>query len=158
MESVHSLPRNTSVPMRQPSAEDLDAAQQLVSSAQAGREHLADHYGDSIKSSGSPPLHHGPGSASGLSDGRSEQERTSPRGQKDTSFLGHSCRYVFWSFTFLFVDTDIPAQQLWNKKYPPLATVSNGGHDLQCLWSLPESPQCCSPYKTKPRSTDPRWS
>ncbi|KAJ5939274.1 hypothetical protein N7466_002408 [Penicillium verhagenii] len=92
MDPVRSLPRNTSVPLRQPSAEDLDAAQQLVSSAHAGREHLADHYGDtSIKLSGSPPPHHGPGSASGLSDTRSEQERTSPRAQKDTSFLGHSC-------------------------------------------------------------------
>ncbi|KAJ5654136.1 hypothetical protein N7490_001139 [Penicillium lividum] len=85
METVRSFPLNTSTPMRQPSAEDLDAAQQLVSSAQAGREHLADHYGEApIKLSGSPPLQNGP-------DNRSELENTSPRGQKDTSFLGHSC-------------------------------------------------------------------
>ncbi|KAJ5279299.1 hypothetical protein N7478_004671 [Penicillium angulare] len=91
MEQVRSFPQNPSVPLRQPSAEDLDAAQQLISSAQAGREHLADQYGESpIKMSETPPRD-GPGSTSSLSDGRLEHEKTSPRGQKDTSFLGHSC-------------------------------------------------------------------
>lgn len=98
METVRSFPRNPSVPMRHPSAEDLDAAQQLISSAQAGREHLADHYGDSpgVKTSGSVSPNYGPGPASGpLTDGPPGGppcEKTSPRGQKDTSFLGHSCR------------------------------------------------------------------
>lgn len=94
MEPVRSFPRNPSAPMRHPSAEDLDAAQQLISSAQAGREHSVDHYGDHsrLKTSGSPSPNYGAGP---LTEGRPDghlQERTSPRGQKDTSFLGHSCR------------------------------------------------------------------
>ncbi|KAJ5690393.1 GATA transcription factor sreP-Penicillium chrysogenum [Penicillium macrosclerotiorum] len=44
METVHSYPRD-GVPIRQPSAEDLDAAQQLISSAQGGRDHLARNCG-----------------------------------------------------------------------------------------------------------------
>jgi len=61
----------------------------------AGRERLA-QYGNStsIKVSGSPPPnHHGPPSAGQLSDGRpnGHRDRSSPKAQKDTSFLGHSC-------------------------------------------------------------------
>lgn len=98
MDTVRSLPRNPGAPMRQPSAEDLDAAQQLISSAQAGREHLAEQYSDGprVKVSGSPTPNYGPGQApaslvDGLSNGQT-QEKASPRGQRDTSFLGHSCR------------------------------------------------------------------
>ncbi|CAI7619807.1 unnamed protein product [Penicillium manginii] len=96
METVRSFPGTSGGSMRQPSAEDLDAAQQLISSAQAGREHLARQYGDStpIKGTTSPPPN-GPPSASGYSaDGRSDSQppgKTSPKSQKDTSFLGHSC-------------------------------------------------------------------
>ncbi|KAJ5098312.1 hypothetical protein N7532_005313 [Penicillium argentinense] len=96
METVRSFPGNSGGPMRQPSAEDLDAAQQLISSAQAGREHLAQHYGDgpTFKDSRNPPPN-GPPSASGQSvDGRAESQpptKASPRSQKDTTFLGHSC-------------------------------------------------------------------
>lgn len=99
METVRSFPGTSGGSMRQPSAEDLDAAQQLISSAQAGREHLARQYGDStpIKGTTSPPPN-GPPSASGYSaDGRSDSQppgKTSPKSQKDTSFLGHSCRCV----------------------------------------------------------------
>ncbi|PTU25392.1 hypothetical protein P175DRAFT_0427839 [Aspergillus ochraceoroseus IBT 24754] len=103
MESMRSLPRNPDVVARHPSAEDLDAAQQLISSAQAGREHPLDRpQGDDssrdldtkaprspyepekyldrsiIPSSETPTI--GPLS-----------EKTSPKSQKDTSFLGHSC-------------------------------------------------------------------
>lgn len=96
METARSFPRDPSAPSRHPSAEDLDAAQQLISSAQVGRERLA-QYGNStsIKVSGSPPPNpHGPPSAGQLSDGRSNgrSDRSSPKAQKDTSFLGHSCR------------------------------------------------------------------
>lgn len=98
MDTVRSFPRDSSVPSRHPSAEDLDAAQQLISSAQAGRERPT-QYGNntSIKVSGSPPPnhhHHGPPSGGQLSDGRSNshRDRSSPKAQKDTSFLGHSCR------------------------------------------------------------------
>lgn len=95
METVRSFPSNPSGSMRQPSAEDLDAAQQLISSAQAGRDHLTRQYGDGpvVKQSGSPPP--GPGSVqSQLVDGSADvaRDRASPRAQKDTSFLGHSCR------------------------------------------------------------------
>ncbi|KAJ5900966.1 GATA factor SREP [Penicillium subrubescens] len=96
METVRSFPRDPSAPSRHPSAEDLDAAQQLISSAQAGREHLAQYgNGPGIKVSGSPPPnHHGPPSAPGqLTEGHVNGHRdgTSPKAQKDTSFLGHSC-------------------------------------------------------------------
>lgn len=95
METVRSFPQNPSGPMREPSAEDLDAAQQLISSAQAGREHLAHHYGDGpgLKQSGTPPPNRGPVPGQ-LADGRADgpRDKTSPRDQKDTSFLGHSCR------------------------------------------------------------------
>ncbi|CAG8280587.1 unnamed protein product [Penicillium nalgiovense] len=87
MEALHTLPRNQVVPMRQPSAEDLDAAQQLISSAQAGREHLADHYREDgmVQRSGQP--------GSNQWNGHNEipSEKTSPGSQKDTTFLGHSC-------------------------------------------------------------------
>lgn len=42
MDPVRSIPRNSDVLSRHPSAEDLDAAQQLISSATAGREHQVD--------------------------------------------------------------------------------------------------------------------
>ncbi|KAJ5782852.1 hypothetical protein N7457_004626 [Penicillium paradoxum] len=88
MEALHSLPRNPDVSMRQPSAEDLDAAQQLISSAQAGREHMADKHRED-------PMAHGPGQfASNQWMGQndiSEKTSTSPSSQKDTTFLGHSC-------------------------------------------------------------------
>ena len=75
--------------MRQPSAEDLDAAQQLISSAQAGREHLADHYREDSMVQGSGQ----PRSDRWIGHGHSEvPEKTSPKSQKDTTFLGHSCR------------------------------------------------------------------
>jgi hypothetical protein len=73
--------------MRQPSAEDLDAAQQLISSAQAGREHMADHYGeDSMAQESRQP---GP-DRWGHND--LPGEKTSPSGQKGVVFVGHSCR------------------------------------------------------------------
>lgn len=94
METVRSFPQSSAGSMRQPSAEDLDAAQQLISSAQAGREHLAHHYADGpgIKHPGNPSPHHG--APSGQWDGRTDgtRDKISPRPQKDTSFLGHSCR------------------------------------------------------------------
>lgn len=81
--------------MRQPSWEDLDAAQQLVSSAQAGREYLAQRHGDAhgFKASGSPMPDHGLATGQlSREPSASAQDKTSPRAQKDTSFLGHSCR------------------------------------------------------------------
>lgn len=95
MESVRSYSGTPTGSMRQPSWEDLDAAQQLISSAQAGREHIAQHHGDpsGIKTSGSPPPNQG--SVTGQlsrETSASAQDKTSPRAQKDTSFLGHSCR------------------------------------------------------------------
>ncbi|OJJ50867.1 hypothetical protein ASPZODRAFT_11711 [Penicilliopsis zonata CBS 506.65] len=105
MDTGSSLPRNRDVLMRHPSAEDLDAAQQLVSSARVGRERSADwHQEDDLADYRSGPV-----SAMGLDvagegaaaapDSQSEsapgilaeQNNTSPKQQKDTSFLGHSC-------------------------------------------------------------------
>jgi GATA-binding protein len=73
--------------MRQPSAEDLDAAQQLISSAQAGREHMADHYREDStaqESGQSGPDRWGHNDLPG--------QKTSPSGQKSVIFVGHSCR------------------------------------------------------------------
>ncbi|KAJ5091896.1 hypothetical protein NUU61_006766 [Penicillium alfredii] len=95
METARSFPAPNG-PMRHPSAEDLDAAQQLISSAQAGREHLADHLREDPGMKASSDV---PGRVPGASpdrwvDGRAggtPVDKTSPRSQKDTSFLGHSC-------------------------------------------------------------------
>ncbi|KAJ5893631.1 GATA transcription factor sreP-Penicillium chrysogenum [Penicillium taxi] len=92
MEMVRSFPQNSSASIRQPSAEDLDAAQQLISSSQAGREHSTDHSGDyaPIKASQSPVSRYGT-----LPDGGYQllrRDKTSPKTtQKDAPFLGHSC-------------------------------------------------------------------
>ncbi|KAL2830778.1 hypothetical protein BDW59DRAFT_14038 [Aspergillus cavernicola] len=103
MDSLRSLPRNPDVATRHPSAEDLDAAQQLISSAQAGREHHLDrhHMNDGFRNLEttapqspyeveqyveSPVVQ----SSEIAADGQFS-ERTSPKSQKDTSFLGHSC-------------------------------------------------------------------
>ena len=102
METVRSIPRNPDVLTRHPSAEDLDAAQQLISSAQAGREHTVDRSwednrngkpleppADQVKRESwpeTPTSNNEPG------------EKTSPRSQKDAPFLGHSCRLVSLSF------------------------------------------------------------
>lgn len=95
MESVRSHSGTSTGSMRQPSWEDLDAAQQLISSAQAGREHLAQRHGHvpGFKVSGSPMPDHGPATGElSREPSASAQDKTSPRAQKDTSFLGHSCR------------------------------------------------------------------
>lgn len=104
METVRSLPRNRDMVARHPSAEDLDAAQQLISSAQAGREHLVDRSRDDDVARGydtydayerkHTPTYDAerPTLPSTESASNPLAERTSPKSQKDTSFLGHSCR------------------------------------------------------------------
>ncbi|KAL2862334.1 siderophore transcription factor SreA [Aspergillus lucknowensis] len=102
-DTLRSIPRNPDMVTRHPSAEDLDAAQQLISSAQAGREHSLDrpHMNDGTlnsdtKSSPSQyevetyverPMAQSSESGSGFYP----VDKTSPKSQKDTSFLGHSC-------------------------------------------------------------------
>ena len=106
METVRSLPRNPDMVARHPSAEDLDAAQQLISSAQAGREHLIDRNRDDDASRGFDARHtptpydserpiHG---STMQSTEAALADKSSPKSQKDTSFLGHSCRLVFLDF------------------------------------------------------------
>ncbi|PKX97405.1 siderophore transcription factor SreA [Aspergillus novofumigatus IBT 16806] len=96
MDSVRSLPRNPDVVTRHPSAEDLDAAQQLISSAQAGREHTADRHRD--EKGTAPARYQMETSMNGQlwselqrTAPPAEKTSTSPKAQKDTSFLGHSC-------------------------------------------------------------------
>ncbi|KAL4947394.1 hypothetical protein BDW69DRAFT_117654 [Aspergillus filifer] len=98
METLRSLPRNPDAVVRHPSAEDLDAAQQLISSAQAGREHPLDrHYtDDGVRNfeAGSSHSHHEGDypiiqTSETVANGHMI-EKTSPK-SKDTSFLGHSC-------------------------------------------------------------------
>ncbi|KAH1493637.1 hypothetical protein KXX57_009482 [Aspergillus fumigatus] len=96
MDSVRSLPRNHDVVARHASAEDLDAAQQLISSAQAGREHTTDRHRDEKVTA--PVRHQMKTSMNGQrwpeqqrTAPPAEKSSTSPKAQKDTSFLGHSC-------------------------------------------------------------------
>ncbi|KAF7596350.1 putative electron transfer flavoprotein subunit [Aspergillus hancockii] len=100
METVRSLPRNPDVVARHPSAEDLDAAQQLISSAQAGREHPVDRLREDQGSRGYEEMSarslYEPDMIDGLSHHSPEavarsEKASSPKAQKDTSFLGHSC-------------------------------------------------------------------
>ncbi|KAL4919814.1 hypothetical protein BDW62DRAFT_34257 [Aspergillus aurantiobrunneus] len=99
MDTLRSLPRNPDVVTRHPSAEDLDAAQQLISSAQAGREHPLDrHYTDEgprKHEAGASPNHHEGDypvvQTSETAANGHHYEKSSPKSQKDTSFLGHSC-------------------------------------------------------------------
>lgn len=100
MDSVRSLPRNHDVVARHASAEDLDAAQQLISSAQAGREHTTDRHRDEKVTA--PVRHQMKTSMNGQrwpeqqrTAPPAEKTSTSPKAQKDTSFLGHSCRSVY---------------------------------------------------------------
>ncbi|KAL4887596.1 hypothetical protein BJY04DRAFT_4929 [Aspergillus karnatakaensis] len=101
MEMLRSLPRNPDVVARHPSAEDLDAAQQLISSAQAGREHpLERHHTDdgsrNTEAQGSHAQYEvdyterAVVQTSESVDGQI-LDKSSPKSQKDTSFLGHSC-------------------------------------------------------------------
>lgn len=98
METVRSLPQNPSMPMRQPSAEDLDAAQQLISSAQTGREHSADQYRENVGLRASEshaqvsPSEVDPDQWTDEHSNAKASEKASARTQKDTPFLGHSCR------------------------------------------------------------------
>ncbi|GAB1191385.1 hypothetical protein APSETT444_000557 [Aspergillus pseudonomiae] len=105
METVRSLPRNPDVVARHPSAEDLDAAQQLISSAQAGREHPVDRLRDETGPKRYEEMpSRGPHEADKFLDvstpypseiGAAQSDKSSsPKSQKDTSFLGHSCRVV----------------------------------------------------------------
>jgi hypothetical protein len=109
-DTLRSITRNPDMVTRHPSAEDLDAAQQLISSAQAGREHPLDrqHINEGLRTSDTKappsqyefetyvesPVMQSSESGSGLYP----IDRTSPKSQKDTSFLGHSCRFVFVRF------------------------------------------------------------
>ncbi|KAF9894676.1 putative electron transfer flavoprotein subunit [Aspergillus nanangensis] len=95
METVRPLP---DVVTRHPSAEDLDAAQQLISSAQAGREHPVDRFHDEMGSRGYEARTQYQ-MDDGITDETVKKESManrsdkplSPKSQKDTSFLGHSC-------------------------------------------------------------------
>lgn len=97
-----SLPQIPDGLARQASAEDLDAAQQLISSAQAGREHLGDRHRDESARTAEMGSVHDANYADNAVNGSATSwpeasddiagEKTSPKSQKDTSFLGHSCR------------------------------------------------------------------
>ncbi|PLN78532.1 hypothetical protein BDW42DRAFT_174765 [Aspergillus taichungensis] len=98
MDLARSFPHNADV-SRHPSAEDLDAAQQLISSAQSGREHLVyrpDLAPRVYDARSTPPT------TTAAQDvllrpsvegpkGPPSDHSTSPKPSKDTSFLGHSC-------------------------------------------------------------------
>ena len=88
MDAAHSLPRNPdSLMTNRPSAEDLDAAHQLISSSQAGREHSTERSRDD----GVDIDDQGPkGSGGEVSAG----EKALPKTQSDASLFSHSCRFV----------------------------------------------------------------
>ncbi|KAL5341686.1 hypothetical protein BJX70DRAFT_43313 [Aspergillus crustosus] len=100
-EMLRTLPRNPDVVARHPSAEDLDAAQQLISSAQAGREHPLERHRiddgsrrfDAQGSQGQYEVDYTERALVQTSESVDGHlvDKTSPKSQKDTSFLGHSC-------------------------------------------------------------------
>lgn len=111
MDIVRGVPPSTDSMMRHPSAEDLDAAHQLVSSARGARDQMTDfgptenllrpegtemltrQDGEMIQDGTSPGRDQGP-TASG-DETRSNASRQSPKSRgKDQAFLGHSCVYV----------------------------------------------------------------
>lgn len=97
MDPMRSIPRNPDVLTRHPSAEDLDAAQQLISSATAGREHPVDHAWGGSQSE--KPFDAGDNIKVEMASIGAADKSSSPRSQKDSSFLGHSCRLVYVSCT-----------------------------------------------------------
>lgn len=113
--------------MRHPSAEDLDAAHQLVSSARGGRDRGADlrpeihenrvENGDSVNGSTNMELSPNSRGIMGYEQRqpvqgqppspvstRAESSRLSPNAQpKDSNPFGHSCVWVFPLFSSEFV-------------------------------------------------------
>lgn len=93
MDPMRSIPRNPDVLTRHPSAEDLDAAQQLISSATAGREHPADRPWEGTQ--GEKPFDTGDDIKVETASIGGADQSSSSKSQKDASFLGHSCRLVY---------------------------------------------------------------
>ncbi|KAJ9360657.1 transcriptional regulator family: GATA type zinc finger [Paecilomyces variotii] len=106
METLRPRSRTDNL-VRRPSAEDLDAARQLVSSARGGREHSADpqREGSYVKSDDwaavnkrDPPIEMDlrpdgtrDDAAAHTANGSSATRRSPKSQAKDASFLGHSC-------------------------------------------------------------------
>ncbi|GAD98205.1 GATA factor SREP [Paecilomyces variotii No. 5] len=106
METLRPMSRTDNL-VRQPSAEDLDAARQLVSSARGGREHSADQQreGSYVKSDDwaainkrDPPMEmdlrpddKSDDAATNSTNGSSVMRRSPKSQAKEASFLGHSC-------------------------------------------------------------------
>lgn len=114
MDTLKRLPTGPNTSTRHPSAEDLDAAHQLVSSARGGRDRGADSRpegrgsgpdnGESLSSSSNMDLspgsgilgydqhHHPQGQSPSPVSNRSTSSRLSPNPQaKDSNPFGHSC-------------------------------------------------------------------
>lgn len=117
METLNPPGRQANDLIRHPSAEDLDAAQQLLSSARSARELSSDFKPDSTganqddgwqavnnkNTSGdemdvkadAPAPKNGPDSAANNNNNNTAGPKRSPKPPgKDTSFPGHQCRYA----------------------------------------------------------------
>lgn len=110
MDIARGVPPSTDSMMRHPSAEDLDAAHQLVSSARGAREQVADFgstenllrpEGNELSSRNDGEAMQGGTSPSrdqmavSGDETRSNASHQSPKSRgKDQTFLGHSCVYV----------------------------------------------------------------
>lgn len=123
METLSAMSTTSETIMRQPSAEDLDAARQLVSSARGGRDRGSDLPSEMQESrdedweviNGSDTgskmeglqectvnMPRGPTEAAALD--RVPASKQSPKSQsKEPIFLGHSCRCVLYNPLVLVV-------------------------------------------------------
>jgi GATA-binding protein len=112
METLYASGHQANNLVRHPSAEDLDAAQQLISSSRGARELSSDFKLDTTgtdRDDGWQAVNNnsprdemdvdvkadGPGPNPGSSAASTADPKRSPQPSgKDASFLGHSCRYV----------------------------------------------------------------
>lgn len=112
MDIARGIPQSTDNMMRDPSAEDLDAAHQLVSSARGGRENVTDFRSETQEDGTEGTSENGNGAnlnkerniqprphpESTDEESRPDLSKRSPKSRsKEQVFLGHSCVYVGYS-------------------------------------------------------------
>lgn len=133
--------------LRQPSAEDLDAAHQLVSSAR-GERISPPRTNETNGTSTSPSVYGIAPSASQPPAEDQQQDVLSESTERDAAGgFNQICRYVPVPAQ-LFCLGNVPqsfvigrlivSQQLWHDQDSSLASLTSRQHHLQCLWTVSE--------------------